>query len=176
MTMPHDLNQLRGQVAAIDREIVAALAQRFGTPAATPPALAETPLLARLRAEYAHQTATAFTAAPVLPPALREATDQAVLAAICRRMEVALRIAAAKAGGAMPRVRDLAAAQDPAALEAAITQPDVEEQVIARAAATARALPALPENFPDTVAALYRDWIIPLARRVQVEALLAQAR
>ncbi len=179
--MQHRLNELREQVATIDREIVAALAQRLPCGAGMPADASATDdrLQARLRAEYAQQVAVVFvTPAPAGATAVREAADRAVLAAIRRRLELALQIAAAKAAGAMPRVRDLAAAQDPAALEAAITQPDVEEQVIARAADTARGLPAtdLPANFPQTVATLYRDWIIPLARRVQVEALLAQAQ
>ena len=65
--------------------------------------------------------------------------------------------------------------RDAAGLEQAITQPAVEEQVIARALTIARELSSsdLSANFPDTVAAIYREWIIPLARRVQVEALLA---
>jgi chorismate mutase len=182
--MHNRLNELRAQVCVIDREIVASLAQRLPCGASTAAdACASTTddrLQARLRAEYAQQAATIFVIpAPASTAAIREAADRAVLAAIRRRLDIALQIAAAKAAGAMPRVRDLAAAQDPAALEAAITQPDVEEQVIARAADTARALLAaapLPAAFPETVATLYRDWIIPLARRVQVEELLAQAQ
>ena len=83
--------------------------------------------------------------------------------------------ARAKAAGQTPHFQSLVAARDAAGLEQAITQPAVEEQVIARARTAARELcnPALATDFPDLIAGIYRDWIIPLARRVQVETLLA---
>ena len=113
--------------------------------------------------------------AKVVAEGLELEADLAVVDAVCRRVRVALEIARAKAAGQTPHFQSLVAARDAAGLEQAITQPAVEEQVIARARTAARELcnPALATDFPDLIAGIYRDWIIPLARRVQVETLLA---
>jgi len=177
------LNELRNRIGAIDREIVAALAQRsrLGCPAQplTAPTAAEAsdPFAMRVRAEYtplvveklcAHEIMAADTSACA-------AADRVVVDAVCRRLRIALEIARAKAAGQTPRFRALVAARDVAGLAQAITQPAVEEQVIARTVTLARELhtAGVPTDFSDRVAAIYRDWIIPLARRVQVETLLA---
>ena len=181
------LNELRAQIGAIDREIVAALAQRSrlcgpnrtppSPPAASAAAIDGDSFAARVQAEYAHVVAekllSRMTSAD--DEAACKAADCAIVEAVCRRMRVALDVARAKAAGQSPQFRALVAARDAAGLEQAITQPAVEEQVIARALTIARELSSsdLSANFPDTVAAIYREWIIPLARRVQVEALLA---
>ena len=176
------LNELRSQIGNIDREIVAALAQRsrFGCSARPVPAAAtartDDLLAARIQTEYARVVTEKF---PVCADGSKagaacEAADRTVLDALRRRMRVALEIARAKAAGQTPHFRALVAARDTAGLERAITQPAIEEQVIARALTAARELcvDGLSANFPDTVAAIFRDGIIPLARRIQVEALL----
>jgi len=181
------LNELRNQISLIDHEIVAALAQRSRfcspirpcptSPAAAPAAGTDPELAARVLADYAR----------VVPGTLRlseariddrkasEAADCAVVGAVHRRMRVSLEIARAKVAGTTPQLHALVAAGDAAGIEQAITQPAVEEQVIARALTAARELPTenLPANFPDRIAAIYRTWILPFSRRVQVEALLA---
>ena len=182
------LNELRNRIGAIDREIVAALAQRsrfgshapmFPAPAAAVPiARADDALAVRIQAEYARVVAEKLQprAACAHDEAACQAADRTLVDAVLRRMRVALEIACAKAAGQTPRFRELVASRDAAKLEQAITLPAVEEQVIARALTSARELHAedLPANFPDRVASIYRDWIIPLARRVQVEALLRE--
>ena len=177
------LNELRNRIGAIDREIVAALAQRSRLGCATLPlpapaaAEAANPFAMRVQAEYAPLAAKIICAREILSAnaSACAAADRAVVAAVCHRLRVVLEIARAKAAGQTPRFRALVAARDAAGIEQAITQSAVEEQVIARAVTWARELrvAGVPANFPDRVAALYRDWIIPLARRVQVETLLA---
>jgi chorismate mutase len=177
------LDELRNRIGAIDREIVAALAQRsrLGCPArpVTAPTAAKDDDLsvARVQAEYAPLVAEKICAREIMAAdaSACAAADRAVVDAVCRRLRVVLEIAHAKAAGQTPRFRALVAARDAAGLEQAILQPAIEEQVIARAVTLARELRAAggPANFPDRVAAIYRDWIIPLARRVQVETLLA---
>ena len=181
------LNELRNQIGAIDRGIVAALAQRSrfhcpsqaspAPPAATSAVFDDDTLTARILAEYARvvpeKLQTGNACANDMPACA--AADRAVVEAVRRRLRVVLEIARAKAAGQTPHFRALVAARDTAGIEQAITLPAVEEQVVARALTTARELSAegLPANFSDRVASVYRDWIIPLARRVQVEALLA---
>lgn len=177
------LNELRNRIGVIDREIVSALAQRsrFGCPAQplTAPNAAEDAdrCAVRVWAEYAPRLAEKIGARKILSSdaSACAAADRAVVDAVCRRLHVVLEIARAKAAGQTPRFRSLVATRDAAGLEQAITQPAVEEQVIARAVKLARERRAagVPANFPDRVAAIYREWIIPLARRVQVETLLA---
>ncbi|MEI8241886.1 MAG: hypothetical protein WCI17_01330 [bacterium] len=185
--MATQLNELRDQVAVIDREIVAALAQRsrFRCPAQPCPAPSATPvaafddaaLTALVYADYARLVAKTIAAHETDADNAADcaAADGVLVDAVRRRLRVALAIARAKAAGQTPHFRALIQARDAGELEKAITQPAVEEQVIARAVTAARELPpdGLSASFPNRVAAIYRDWIIPLARRVQVEALLA---
>jgi chorismate mutase len=185
--MATQLNELRDQVAVIDREIVAALAQRSrlrcpARPHPVDPAFpagvfSDTALVARIRADYANRIAKTIDArrASADDTASCAAADHTLVDAVRRRLRVALQIAGAKAAGQTPRFQALILARNAGELEKAITQPAVEEQVVARAVTSARELPAegLPANFADRVASIYRDWIIPLARRVQVESLLA---
>ena len=180
--MASQLNELRDQVARIDREIVDALAVRcrFGAPAptpkATPPTTGADPLTARVESEYVHMLTEQM---PCQTGATTDASacaaaDRTLTAAVRRRLGVALEIARAKEASQTPQFRALVAARDAKGLEQAITQPAVEEQVIARVrtAARERFAEGLPVRFADTVTAIYRDWIIPLSRRVQVERLL----
>ena len=180
------LTELRNQISEIDREIVTALAQRSRLngptrpgvpPVAAAVAFDDDTLAARIRSEYARAIPEQYLNpdAPVTDAPACEAADRTLLDAVHRRVRVALQVARAKAAGQTPQFRALVATRDVAGLEQAITQPAIEEQVIARALSSARELQisGLPSNFPDRVAAIYRDWIIPLARRVQVETLLA---
>lgn len=182
--MSQPLQELRRQIAAIDREIVAALAERsryvFQPPPA-PDASAEprdADLLSRVLEHYESRVARALAAGdggPRDPDACARA-DRAVIAAILRRLRVALEIARVKEINQSARFRALIAARDAAALETAITQPAVETQVVARAAqhAAEQIGPGLPADLPDRVAMVYLDSIIPLARQVQVDALLGR--
>ena len=181
--MDTSLNELRTRIGTIDREIVAALAQRsqFGSHAPMFPApraaATDEPLTAGVRADYARLVTEKLCAlaSNAGDETACEAADRTLIAAVLRRLRIVLEIARAKAAGQAPRFQALISTRNAAGLEKAITQPAVEEQVVARAVSLARELhPAhVPADFPDRVASIYREWIIPLARRVQVEALLA---
>ncbi|MEI6211209.1 MAG: hypothetical protein WCR06_06240 [bacterium] len=175
------LNELRDQVAAIDREIVAALAVRSRSGARAPASSSDASdlITPAIRAEYAQLVARKICTRPAAASetAACEAADAVLLEAVRNRLRVAREIARAKAAGQHPRFCALVEARDAVALESAITQRDVEEQVIARAVTAARELPPqdLSITFADTVAGVFRDWLIPLARRIQVEVLLGKA-
>ena len=181
--MSQQLQELRRQIATIDREIVAALAERSRyvfLPPPAPVASAEpqdTALIARILEHYESRVARALAAdvseEPHNPEACARA-DHAVIAAILRRLRVVLEIARVKENNQRAHFRALIASRDSAALEAAITQPTVETQVVARAAQHADELRTsdMPADLPDRVAMVYLDSIIPLARQVQVDALL----
>ncbi len=179
--MSSNLNELRARIASIDRELVAALAARSRLGPATPPPASEEldSLTARVQTEYAEQVAAICPASSTMNNAAAcEAADREVVAAVLRRLHIVLEIARVKADGETPRFRALVATRDAAGIKQAITQPAVEAQVVARAVAAAHELHAasLPVDFSDRVAAIYRNWIIPLARSIQVETLLAEAR
>ena len=179
--MSSTLHDLRARIAGIDRELVAALATRSRLGPATQPSADKERdrLAARVQAAYAAQVSTFCPASSAAGnSAACAAADREVVAAVLQRLRIVLAIAKAKAAGETPRFRALVAARDAAGIEQAITQPAVEEQVVARAVAAAREQHAagLPANFPDRVAAVYRNWIIPLARSIQVETLLAEAQ
>ena len=178
------LDKLRDQVATLDHEIVADLAHRCrvqantrtrSAPPARPAALDDQPLTTRIQKEYQRAIAERLLNAPLSANTTGaiEAADRAVVDAVRRRLRVALEIAQAKSAS-QPQLRTLIATRNPTRLEQAITQPAVEKQVITRIRNAAREQSAtdLPTHFTDRVADLYRDWIIPFARRIQVEALL----
>ena len=148
------LNELRGRIGAIDREIVAALAQRsrLGCPAqpSAAPSAADDACTARIRADYARLVPEKICAreTPVADVSACVAADGAVVDAVRRRMRVVLEVAQAKAAGQTPRFRALVTARDAAGLEQAITQPAVEKQVVARAVTLARELRAITELTP----------------------------
>ena len=179
------LERLRRRIAAVDEDVIAALLRRslFGKPAphragpATPwPAgLTNIELLARARHDYERLALPALCAETEEDSEVADAEDRAVIAAVTNRLRLVAMIAATKGCSRTAAFRNLRAARDAAGLEAAITDPAIEAQVVARAAARAAALrPAgTPTDLPARVAAVYRDWIIPLARHLQVEILLA---
>jgi chorismate mutase len=181
------LDDLRARIASIDREIVAALATRSVfcrharpdlTPGSSAAALDDGDLLARIRADYPRLVAEEISDHEMCrrDEESCQAADRALMAAVLRRLRVVLAVARAKADKQAPQFAALIAARDAAALERAITQPAVEEQVLTRVTALAAehvAAAGVPARFPTRVAAVYRQWIIPLARRVQVDALLA---
>lgn len=181
-SMSQPLQELRRQIAAIDREIVAALAERSRHPFQPSPASdastepRDTDLISRILEHYESRVARALASEAGGPhdPVACSIADRAVIAAILRRLRVVLEIARVKENNQRAHFRALIASRDSAALETAITQPAVETQVVARAAqhAAEQTAPGLPADLPDRVAMVYLDCIIPLARQVQVDALL----
>ena len=180
------LATLRRRIAAVDADIVAALLRRgsYGRPRQTYPAPAgvagftDAELAARARHDYAR------LALPVLCADVEEDADDAdaiagvdreVIAAVTRRLRLAAMLPALKVRSHPARFRRLRARRDAAAIEAAITDQAVEAAVVERV--TARADELRPagtlHDLPARIAGVFRDWIIPLCRRLQVEVLLA---
>lgn len=99
------------------------------------------------------------------------AADAACLDAMARRLALSVHVATRKRE-AIPR--GLQAAMDsgnPQQVEAAITYPEVELEVLARI--RARAIEGgAGEDTSDRIASLYAGWIIPLSRKIQVHGLL----
>jgi chorismate mutase len=109
--------------------------------------------------------------------------DEACVRALLLRLDFAVRVAELKIKGGGVRLRKPAAAGDAAALRALITYPSVEQAVIARArgcaaeyAAGNRLSAEQSGRLAVAMEAVYRDWLIPLSRDVQVVWLIAQAR
>lgn len=187
------LSQLRGMIAALDEALVDALCARarrrqnaalYARPGAPLPGLdalamqfAETPTLAGrvqiLRPAYVE----------TLMPALCEAgsdegqpsflaADAACLDALARRLALSVHVATRKREAIPEALRAAVLTGNPRRVEAAITNPAVEAEVLARVLQRARHGAPRAET-PAQVAALYAEWIIPLSRKIQVHGLLA---
>jgi len=109
--------------------------------------------------------------------------DVACLQALSKRIHYGKFVAESKFRHPTDVLRDALEKQDPALLLAAITDDDVERQVIGRVSAKAGAYTAelnrtavSPTVSPDVIAGIYRDWIIPLNKDVQVQYLLLRGR
>ena len=177
--MSETLQQLRTAIAQLDREIVAALAARSRFAAAAPD---RTTIGAGFDEIALHvldsYTQTLRLLCPAHAPADASASrdaDTRVLETVSRRLHLARDVGRRKAAQQREHFATLIAARDAAALETSITQPDVEQEVIGRAAALAVDVRTadMPSDLPDRVAEIYRQWVIPLARREQVAILLA---
>ena len=108
--------------------------------------------------------------------------DVAALQALSKRIHYGKFVAEAKYRASPAAYAALAAARDEAGIMAALTDAAVEAAVVARVRAKAAAFsadvgagPGEPPTLkvdPDAVAAVYRDWVLPLTKEVQVEYLL----
>lgn len=112
-----------------------------------------------------------------------QACDVACLHALLLRLRFAVLVAESKIKAADVRLRTAAAAGDTAGLNDLITYPIVERAVIERArghvaefARHQHLPPGQTAALSSAVAAVYRDWILPLSRDVQVSWLIAHAR
>ncbi len=101
--------------------------------------------------------------------------------AIMLRMRTSVRVAVTKYRLGIGGLREAINAGDAEAIRQAITIPSVEETVLDRILLTAtnfvhgNATPELPlSHFPDAVAHVYRDWVIPMSCDVQVRWLFRQ--
>jgi chorismate mutase len=106
--------------------------------------------------------------------------DVSLLQAISKRVHYGKFVAEAKRRAQPRRLAALVQEGDRAALLAAVTDAAVEAQVIARVRAKAAALaqefgprPGRYKVRPALIAEMYRCWIIPLNKEVQVRYLLA---
>lgn len=190
------LFHLRDMIASLDGPLVAALAGRAqllrndAIYAAHQPPPAGLDVLATgyaksrtlagrvqlLRAPYLGVVVPRLCAPGNAPPE-REAclaADIACLNAMARRLALSVHVATRKRQALPPTLQQAIATRDPGTVEQAITNAAVEADVLARVAVHARKATVAP----STVAAitqLYRDWLIPLSRKIQVHDLLAPA-
>ncbi len=108
--------------------------------------------------------------------------DVACLQALSKRIHYGKFVAESKARQPSEALREALAKRDPSLLMAAITDTAVEQQVLDRVAAKAGTYTAelnrnatTPTVAPEVISAIYRDWIIPLNKAVQVEYLLVRS-
>lgn len=101
--------------------------------------------------------------------------------AIMLRMRTSVRVALTKYSQGIGGLREAVNACDATAIRDCITIPSVEETVLDRILKTAtdfvhkNATPANPLlHFPDAVALIYKEWIIPMSCSVQVRWLFHQ--
>lgn len=99
------------------------------------------------------------------------AADLACLDALNQRLLLSIQVAAQKRASSSRRLQAALEAGDPQRVEKAITLPEVEANVLKRAAnrATKKAANAATA---ERVLEIYRDWILPISRKIQVEFLL----
>jgi chorismate mutase len=109
--------------------------------------------------------------------------DVACLQALSKRVHYGKFVAEAKYRADAGAYRADAAARDAAAILARLTDAAVEDAVVARVRAKAAAFGADVGGSgdgpgrkvdPDAVAAVYREWVLPLTKEVQVRYLLAR--
>jgi len=105
--------------------------------------------------------------------------DVACLQALSKRIHYGKFVAESKLRHPNEALRMAMAKRDPALLMAAITDKTVEQQVLDRVAAKAGTYTAdlnrnatSPTVAPEVITTIYRDWIIPLNKQVQVQYLL----
>lgn len=99
------------------------------------------------------------------------AVDQRLLSLLAERIRLGIRVADAKASREPARFGRLAAAADRSALLAALTNAEVEREVVSRVRALAESEGAPPE--PSAVAEVFARWIIPLTKETEADRLLA---
>ncbi len=183
------LVQLRGLIAALDETVVDALVARARLPhnEALYPLGAPRPEPRELASRFA-RTATPASRVGVLRQVYLDlvlprlcvpggdegptpfTADAACLDALARRLSLSVHVATRKREAVPPQLQAALASRDPAQVEAAITFPAVEEEVLARV--RARAAGVGRPDLPERIAGVYADWLIPLSRKIQVHGLL----
>lgn len=111
------------------------------------------------------------TDAPVNGPAPCLASDAACLDALARRLALSVHVATRKRETLPDSLQSALQTRDPRRVEAAITHPAVEENVLARIHTRIRGQSSDP-TLPNRIGSLYAQWIIPLSRKIQVHGLL----
>lgn len=144
-----------------------ALAQAFATGDAT----AQTRLLRR----FYLTTVVPYIASPGDDDEPRQAlhADTDAIAALARRFRFATRVIARKRVELAPELRAAAATGDPAKVEAALLNAEVELRVLARAEAFAEREGFGP-SLTRHIAALYKDYLLPISRLIQVYDILSR--
>ncbi len=128
----------------------------------------------RLRRFYL-TTVVPYIAAPGDDADPRQAlhADTDAIAALARRFRFATKVIARKRVELAPELRAAAATGDPAKVEAALLNAEVEGRVLARAEALAEREGFSPQ-LARHVVALYKDYLLPISRLIQVYDILAQ--
>lgn len=98
--------------------------------------------------------------------------DAACLDALAKRLALSVHVATRKREAIPEDLQAAVLTGDPIRVERAITNPAVEEEVLARVMARATRCAPRPD-IPARIAAVYADWLIPLSRKIQVHGLLA---
>lgn len=102
--------------------------------------------------------------------------DTEVISALARRCRFSTKVIARKRIELAPELRAAAKTGDPAAVEQALLNEAVEEKVLARIVNFARIehfdLEGGPESVVRHLVALYRDYLLPLSRLIQVYVIL----
>jgi chorismate mutase len=203
--MSTSLEVLRQSLATHDAALTVFLCDRarcgVGDPAAYPAAgwvgpiraslEAETPgpaLIADFEGRVERDYRTRVLPALVLPDMPNASAadvrtcDTACIRAVLLRLRFAVHVAESKFEAPDARLLAAAAAGDAAQLDATITYPAVEQAVVNRVAGYVADYarrhhlePACAERLSGAVTALYRTWLIPLSRDVQVAWLIAAA-
>lgn len=121
--------------------------------------------------------------APVAEPAAIRACDEVCIKALLLRLRFAVRVAESKINGPDAPLRAAAISGDAAGLNRCITHAAVEQAVMDRVRGYANDFARrrhlsgdLAERLASALVLVYRDWLIPLSRDVQVAWLIAQAR
>ncbi len=99
--------------------------------------------------------------------------DTDAISALVRRFRFATKVIARKRVELAPELRAAANTGDPEQVEHALLNEAVEERVLARARANAAA-EHFNENQIENIVALYRDYLLPISRLIQVYVILAQ--
>jgi chorismate mutase len=102
--------------------------------------------------------------------------DTEVISALARRCRFSTKVIARKRIELAPELRAAAQTGDPAAVENALLNAAVEEKVLARIETFAKAenfdVNGCSESAVRHLKALYRDYLLPLSRLIQVYVIL----
>ncbi len=103
------------------------------------------------------------------------AADTACMNALVQRLNLSLQVAALKLEETPDSLRKPLHSRDPEQMEQAITNHQVEAEVIAHILEVTRGQQPSGE-LPQRIARLYEEWIFPLSRKIQVHDLLVRPR
>ncbi len=184
------LSSLRAMIADIDSGLLRAFAARRryrlnpGLYAHVTPIAIDELALAFAKGDATEQTralrrfylttVVPYIAAPGEDADPRQAlhADTDAIAALARRFRFATRVIARKRVEQAPALRDAARTGDPARVEQALLNAEVEARVLARAQAYAER-EGLSPSAARHIAWLYRDYLLPVSRLIQVHVVLS---
>lgn len=100
-------------------------------------------------------------------------TDTSCLSALVQRLNLSLHVIALKAEEIPDTLREPLSRRDPIALETAITNQQVENEVFLRILSMSQSI-IDNQELSHKITAIYKNWIIPLSRKIQVYDLIAR--